>query len=273
MMLKHFPLTSVFAFCIGISPVFGQASTKKNPCEHVTITVTGEAKGKPDLMVLELASEATAGNAGDALSQCRSKADKACEAIVALRIQGAEVIREMYEFSSPTAGTPYGMMQSASTPAGTKASQIIKVKVRLGEAINTKTLAETISRVLDAANKAGVGFRPPPAWQAQVTGQAAASPVTYVLEDATALRMKAIDDCLAKVAQIKNALANSGMKPGKIVGIEYNQTDVTCMTNPWMAVAAGATRESASATSTSPNEITVRITLNLRFSFQELTGH
>lgn len=268
-MLKHSLLMAAVAFCVGISSVLGQACAEKDPSGHITITVTGEAKGTPELMVLELASEATAGSASDALSQCKAKADVAFEAIVALGIQGAEVIREMYEFSSPTAGTPFSMMQSAPTPAGTKASQVIKVKVRLGEAIKTETLAETISQVLDAANKAGVGFSRAMAWRAQVTGEATSSPVTYVLEDATALRMKAVDDCLAKVAQIKSALANSGVKAGKLVGIGYHQGNATSMTNPWMALAGCAPPELASATSTSPTEITVRTSLNLRFSVQE----
>ena len=268
-MLKHSFFMAALALGVGISPILGQTMTERDPGEHVMITATGEAKGKPDLMILELAAEATAGNASDALSQCRSKADVACAAIAALGIQGAEVVREMYEFSSPTAGSPYGMMQPAPTPAGTKASQIIKVKVRLGDAIDSESLAKTIAQVLDAANKAGVGFRPAPAWQAQVTGRATSSPVTYVLEDATALRMKAIDDCLAKVGQIKSALARSGSKPGKLIRIAYAQNSATRMTNPWMAAAGGATSTSASANSNSPTEITVHATLNLRFSVQE----
>lgn len=268
-MLRHFLIVAAVVFCAGITPVLGQASAEKNSSEYVTLMVTGEAKGKPDLMILELASEATAGNASDALAQCRSKADAASEAIAALSIQGAEVIREMYDFSSPTANTPYGMMQSAPTPAGTRASQVIKVKVKLGEASNTETLARTISRILDAANKAGVGFGQAPAWQAQVTGRASTSSVTYMLEDATALRMKAIDDCLVKAAQIKTALANSGVKAGRLVGIGYHQANVTMLANPWMAGAGGATSDSESATSTAPNEITVRISLNVKFSIQE----
>ncbi len=267
-MLRHSLLMAVFGSCVSVSPVLGQASAEKNCGDHVSITVTGEATGKPDLMVLELVSDATAGNASDALSQCRSKADAASQAIAALSIQGAEVIREMYEFSSPTAASPYNMMQSVPTPAGTRASQIIKVKVRLAKARDTESLAKTISKVLDAANKAGVGFRQAAAWQAQVTGQGTTSAVTYVLEDASALRLKAIDDCLDRVAQIKSALANSGVDPGELVGIGYHQTSPIGMANPWMAVAGGASSKSDSATSTSPSEITVRTSLTLRFSVQ-----
>lgn len=268
-MLRHSLLTAAVASCVSISPVLGQTFAEKDSGEHVTITVTGEAKGKPNLMVLALVSEATAGNAADALSQCMSKADAASGAVAALGIQNAEVIREMYEFSSPTAATPYSMMAGAPTLAGMKASQLIRVKVRLGEASNTEALADTISQILDAANKAGVGFKQVATWQAQATGRATASPVSYVLEDATDLRMKAIDDCLGKVAQIKSALANSGVRPGKLIGIRYNQTNMASRSNPWMAVAADATSESKSATSTSPNEITVRTSLTLRFSVQE----
>lgn len=268
-MLRHSLLTAAVAVCVSYSPALGQTLAEKNPGEHITITVTGEAKGKPDLMVLELVSEATAGNASDALSQCKSKADLACEAVAALGIQNAEVIREMYEFSSPNAATPYNMMQSTPTLAGMKASQLIKFKLRLGEGSSTANLADTISQVLDAANKAGVGFRQAATWRAQVTGSATASPVHYVLEDATALRMKAIDDCLGRVAQIKSALANSGVKPGKLVGIGYHQTNMSSTANPWTAVAAGATCDSNSAMSTSPDEITLCTSLTLRFSVQE----
>jgi uncharacterized protein YggE len=87
-----------------------------------------------------------------------------------------------------------------------------------------------------------------------------------VLEDATDLRMKAIDDCLGKVAQIKNALANSGVRPGQLVSIGYDQKDMASRVNPWADVAGRTTSESASATSASPTEITVRTSLRLRFS-------
>lgn len=264
-MLKQLFLMAVLGSCVNVSQTVGQMPSDKSCGEHISITVTGEAKGKPEFLVLELVSEATAGNAIDALSQCKSKADAASEAIAALNIQGAQVIREMYQFSSPTAVSPYGMTQLASAPAGTRASQVIRFKASLALVSDIGPLATTISKVLDAANRAGVGFKQAPAWQTEISGPGTVSAVKYVLEDASALRLEAIDDCLNRVREIKSVFSTSGVDPGELVGIAYEQVDTSGMTAPWAI--AGPMPDSA--TSTSPTEVSVRASLTLRFRFRK----
>ena len=132
-----------------------------------------------------------------------------------------------------------------------------------------EALAETISQILDAANKAGVGFRQAAGWQAQVTGKVTTSAVTYVLEDASTLRMRAIEDCLARVAKVKDTLAKSGVSPGELVGIGYRQSGKSGSVNPWMMTMLDGGSKPDSATSKSPHEITVRTSLTLRFSVKK----
>ena len=187
----------------------------------MSIMVTGEAEGKPDTVYIELSAEATAGNSADALAQCRQKADAAVETIKALSIANAEVLRDMYSFSSLAQTSPYGMSQPMSVPLGTKVSQIIRVKLKMAEQNSPEVLATKILWVLDAANKAGVGFKQPDSLQAQMSGEGASRPVFYVLEDATQLQKQAIKNGIARAKEVKASLTGSGVKAGKLLGVTY----------------------------------------------------
>ena len=268
-MLNRVVLMAGLVVCGSVTPALGQVSEGVTPGRNLTITVTGKAKGKPDAMYIELASEATAGNAADAFQQCKQKADAAAKAIAALKNPDSQVLRKMYEFSSPTAGNPYGVMQPTAAPAGTKVTQVIEVKVKMGDARAIDQLAATISRVFDAANKAGVGFRQASPWPVQVSGQAANAPVKYVLEDATALRKAAIADSVRMAGQVKEALAKSSVTGGKLLGVRYSKLGVTDQAALWATIAAGsATTDQKSATSLSPEEVTVSCSLTFTYEVE-----
>jgi uncharacterized protein YggE len=252
----------------GMAPVLGQVYATVSPGENLRISVTGYAKGSPDTMHIELASEATAGNAADAFQQCKQKADGAANAIAALKIPGCQVLRQMYEFSSPTAGSPYTVLQPTAAPAGTKVSQVITVKVRMGDASDMDGLAQTISQVFDAANKAGVGLKQASAWEAQLTGQAAASPVKYVLEDATALRKQAIADALADANEMKDGLIASGIGVGRLVGVAcYQDGAAGAIVWPQSTLGKNLLGEK-SASSGTPEEVVVRCSLTLTYELE-----
>jgi len=265
-MVKHLALPVGLALCAGFSPVLGQVCAQTNAEENLTITVTGEAKGTPDTMYIGLASEATAGNAADAFQQCKQKADAAVKAIGALGVPNSEIIREMYEFSSATAASLYSIVQPAAAPAGTRVSQVIEVKVKIEEGAAADDLAEIISRVLDAANKAGVGFKQPTIWQAQVTGQGTVTPISYILEDATPLRKQAVADSLSKAAEIKDALAKSGVKAGKLLGVGYVQAGQSQAAVYWPVASLDMDKlGDKAASSSSPERVTVRCSLSYTY--------
>lgn len=271
--MLHHPVIAVgLALCAALSPAFGQvcATPDSGTSNNVTITVTGEAKGRPDTMYIDLASDATAGNAADAFQQCKQKADTAVAAITALAIPDSEITRKMYEFTSATAGAQYGFVQPTAAPAGTRAFQVIEVKIQLGQETEAADLASTISRVLDAANKAGVAFKQPTPWQAQFTGEATVSPVRYVLEDATDVRDKAIADSFAKASQLKATMAESGMKMGKLVGVQYAQTAMTGSVASWATIVGASWAPSQkAASSSSPDEVTVNCTLTFTYDVEQ----
>ncbi len=268
-MLDRLVLTIGLVLCAGFNPALGQVCAHTNPGENLTITVTGEAKGKPDTMYIELASEATAGNAVDAFQQCKQKADAAANAIAAMKIPNSEVLRDMYEFSSPTAGNPYAVMQPTATPSGTRVSQAIKVKVQMGDPSSMDELAETISQVFDAANKAGVGLQQASPWGAQVMGRTAVGPVKYVLEDATVLRKKAIADALQKANEMKDNLIASGLSAGRLVGMTYSQVGQTGAIALWQGATLGKdVLGEESASSTTPKEVTVRCSLVFTYKIE-----
>lgn len=269
-MMKCFVLISGVVLFGDMTSVSGQVYTGTLHGEHLTITVTGEATGKPDTMYVTLAAEATAGNAADAFQQCKQKADAAAKAIEDLKIPNSKVVRQMSEFSSPTAGNPYGLPQPSAVPSGTKVSQILKVKVALDEQLAMDELAAIVSRVLDTANKTGVGFNRMPQWQAQVSGQTTVSPVTYVLEDATALRKRAIADSLSKAREIRGTLATAGVKAGKLIGVAYDQTPQGQWPVFWATVGADPQRVDGkeSAVSSSPGKVTVYCSVSYTYEVE-----
>jgi len=202
--------------------------------------------------------------------RCKKKADAAVKAINDLKIPNSKILREMYEFSSPAAANPYGVPQPAAVPAGTRVSQVLKLKVALDKGAGMDKLAGIVSRVLDAANKAGVGFKQMSQWQMQVTGRTTVTPVTYVLEDATALRKKAVADSLSKAGAIKGALAASGVKAGKLVGVAYAQPPQGQWAVAWQTAVAGAQmRDGKSAVSSSPEEVTVYCSMSYTYEVEQ----
>lgn len=268
-MMKRVVLIAGLVVCGGITSAVAQVCAGAAKGENVTITATGEAKGRPDTMYVTLAAEAIAGNATDAFQQCKQKSDAAAKAIVDLKVPNSEVVREMYEFSSPAAGNPYGMAQPSAVPAGTKVSQVLKVKVALNKKVAMDKLAEIVARVLDAANKTGVGFKQRSQWPVQVTGQTTVTPVTYVLKDATALKKRAVADSLSKASEIKETLARSGVKAGKLIGVAYAQTLQGQWPAFWQAASANAQQPDAkSAVSSSPEEITVRCSITYTYEVE-----
>lgn len=269
-MMKRVALIAGLVVCGGITSAVAQVCAGAANGENVTITATGEAKGRPDTMYVTLAAEAIAGNAADAFQQCKQKADAAAKAIVDLKVPNSEVVREMYGFSSPDTGNPYGMLQPSAVPAGTKVSQVLKVKVALNNTVAMDKLAETVAGVLDAANKTGVGFKQMSQWQAQVSGQPTITPVTYVLEDGTALRRKAVADSLSKANEIKGTLATSGVKAGKLIGVAYSQGTQSQWPAFWQAALAESTKpDSKSAVSSSPEEITVYASMTYTYEVEQ----
>ena len=124
----------------------------------LSITVMGKSTGQPDTMKITLSSSGTAGTASDALQQCTQKTDSAVKAVQELGIDNMNVEVSMCQFSSPAAAASYMMQQVPSTPSGTMATQAIVVKVANIRTKDKGELAAIVVRVLDAANKVGVGI-------------------------------------------------------------------------------------------------------------------
>lgn len=248
----------------------GEAGSKGLPERTITVTVTGQASAKPNAMHIRLVSQATAGTASDALKQCKKKADSAVQAIKALSIKDSAVERKMYEFSHPSSGNPYVMRQPAVQTAGTKVSQAIEFKLRGIQGKKQEELAATIAKVLDAANKAGVGLAEVSAFQARVTGGGEAVGVRYALEDATPLREKALKDALNRSKVALANLEKSGVKIGKLKSIAYNSQSVLGAAGLYLALGLGEKRkEEKAAYSSSPQEVTASVPLSLAYEIKD----
>jgi uncharacterized protein YggE len=93
--------------------------------------------------------------------------------------------------------------------------------------------------------------------------------VKYVLEDATALRKKAVADALQKANEMKDNLIASGLSAGRLVGIKYSQRGQTGAIAMWPGSTPGKDvlgKESAS--STTPEEVAVRCSLVFTYKIE-----
>lgn len=232
-----------------------------------SITATGEAKGSPDVMRIELVSEATAGNASDAFRQCKEKADAAAKAIDAMQIPGSQLTRTMYEFSSP-ATDPISSVRPLAGPAGTRVSQVLRVIVKIDGKSKPENLAETVSRVFDAANKSGVGMKQG-GRREQILGEGTPA-VTYVLQDVRPLAKLAIADAFQKAEEIKGSLVASGASPGTLVGIDFRQMEEMMTSRRASLDSDGLDRKAA--VSSSPEAVTVTRSLVFRYRVERPKG-
>ena len=222
----------------------------------LSITVMGKSTGQPDTMKITLSSSGTAGTASDALQQCAQKTDSAVKAVQELGIDNMDVEVSMCQFSSPVAAASFMMQQVPSAPSGTTATQSIIVKVANIRTKDKGELAAIVARVLDAANKAGVGLSQTN-MQAAMQGMSN-NPVAYTLADASELRAAALKDAMEKMASRKELFEKSGMKIGRLLSVN-DSTVVASGMNVWQQYldANNASREDGSVSSTDPEKVTV----------------
>ena len=242
------------------------------PCgqRRVRIAVTGEASAPPDVARVELAAEATAGNAEDALTQCQSKADAAVAEINALGLEGTEITRDMYRFTSPTTQDSFSMSTPTTAPMGTRTMQRIKVDIPLEAPVDQGALARTIARILQSGNKVGVGIAGGGAGRDYFPRDEDISPVSFVVLDATALYDAALQDAVARAADLKEHLAGLGMKPGALAGVAASEGVSRCG-EIWFPGRpdTGSSAVRKEATSRRPEEVVVRRSLALHYELAE----
>jgi uncharacterized protein YggE len=233
----------------------------------VTVSTLGEAVGAPDTMVVTLFAEATSGNASDALQQCTDKTAAATAGIEGLNLSGAVVAAKMITFANASSGDPFGLGGMNPPPTGTTVSQVITVKVPLARPVNRGALSSTISAILDAANKVGVGLGSPSSAERDFMGEPKVGAIQYVLEDATALRAAALKDAFARTADVRAQLGASGVKVGKLIDVNYYQDDGP---SEWMPFSdLSGSQAAPSPSSTSPETVYVHARLTCVYALVE----
>ena len=236
----------------------------------LTISVKGEATGKPDTMHVTFTALSTAETATDALKQCKSKSDAATTAINHLEIKNLVVQKDAYDFSTPGADNIYQAVQRTTPPSGITVSQTINVSIRKIEDMSNDKIAETVAILFDAAKRSGVGFAQPASLQASLTGQDAPKAVHFSLTKATAVKGEAIRDALEKAKSIKNKFQESGLNVGELVAVKFNQQDMVASSNIWgQILSQQQNKKSARATSESPDGVTLDCSLTVSYDINK----
>jgi len=236
------------------------------PAERtVTVNATGLATARPDTMYVRFVSEAGADAAAEALKECRKNAEEAAKAVAALNVENAAVERKMYRFGGAESAMRLGGRDQGEAGGKARVAQLIEVRIGKIQGKKQEELAETLARVIDAATKAGVELAD--SLHERMTGEAGPAAVEYALEDASALREKALKDALAKA---KATLEGLGLKVGRLKSVDCSAREALENPAAWMGAApAQGPREAKAAFSSSPDEVAVTASVTVTHEIGE----
>jgi uncharacterized protein YggE len=261
-------MSTWYALLVGVAVgccLAGEARPGEPAERTVTVSATGQATARPDTMYVRFIAEGSADAAAEALKECRKNAEEAAKAIAALNVENAAVERKMYRFGGAESAIRFGARDGAEAGAKARVAQLLEVKVRKIQGKKQEELAEVLAKVIDAAAKAGLELAD--ALHERMTGEVGPAAVEYALEDAGALREKALKDALARA---KATLESLGLKVGKLKSVDCNARELAESPALWAGTAsARGPKEEKAAFSASPDEVTVTATLTVTHEISE----
>jgi uncharacterized protein YggE len=268
----------------------GLARAADNP--GITVSATGEAKAKPTQVELNLTAAGSAELAGDAMVKYRDALRRMTSAFEALKMENLEVTEQGLSYSEANSAGQAAALAAfggGTAPAAKPQVQIsrgLQLVLKQIEQLPEQALMEKIARILDTAKDSGASQGAPAnARMAMImasmgVGQSGDLGVTFVVEDADAVRQRAYEDAFAQARARAQRLASlAGVKLGPVLSVEEDapspaqDKDQASMQMRMLATiygmaSSGQEAESSRITSDKYEEIPVRVALRVRFAIE-----
>lgn len=277
---------AIWAVCAGIlSPLSLAAAADE---AGITVTGTGEAAARPNRVELDLSVAGSAELTGDALVEYTDAMRRATEAFDGLKLDNLTVEQRTVEFTRGAEGNSQQAMLMAAAGGGDGTA--IKPEVGISRSLRVvladigelpeDELMETIGRLLDAAQDAGVsvGGSSNDSLLAQLNGMntSPTSVATFVADNAEDTREQAYQRAFdAAKARAERLAALAGGTLGQVVSIEESAAEASedddeglqvQMMKAIYGIGGGAAEQDGRLTSKKWGDIPIRVSLRVRFA-------
>ena len=252
----------------------------------ITVSGTGEVKGKPNSVEFELRTGGTAELTGDAIVKYRDTKRRTLEAFQKLKLKNLQLEEKGVGLAS--AGGPAQQVvfaQPGAAPAAKPQVEIartVRVVLRDIGGMSEEELMDTIGRILDTAHDAGAAIGGASdsgaSLLARMYGQQMSSPMaTFVLDNAATLREQAYDQAMKEARARANRLATlANVKLGPVLSVQEQQIVAANETSAQMqlmmtmyGIRDSGGKDDLRLTSDKFADIPVRVSLQVLFGIEK----
>jgi uncharacterized protein YggE len=246
----------------------GDAST-------ITVSGSGEAKGRPTVVEMGATVSGEAELAADAVVKFKDARRRAVKAIEDLKLPALTIESRGFTLSQGMDPNQQQMMMRGQVATNVKSRVLVTEPLRLiirgVDKMKDEELMNTVLKVIDAGKDAGLTVGPPAPtnyYQYQMMmnrGETNTGIATFKIENATDLReqayAKAIENARAKAERLAKL---SGVKLGRVVSVQDGATPQ----NPNQVVYAGYFPGQGGGEAELASPVAGDITLNVRLTVQ-----
>lgn len=202
--------------------------------DGITVSASGEVKGKPTVVEIGATVSAEAELTADAIVKYKEAKKKGVDAINNLKMPNVSI--ESNGFTVNAAMDQQQQMRiMQGMPGGTAAKQKVEVSEQMkltikdADKIDPDKLMDTLLKVIDTGKDAGLVIGPPPAtnyyeMQIRMASGRGSSMVLFKLGDITQLKEQAYKEAMDSAnAKAKRLAELAGVKLGRVVAVQEGQ--------------------------------------------------
>ncbi len=203
-----------------------------NADEGITVSASGEVKGRPTVVEIGATVSGEAELTADAIMKYREARKKGIDAINKLKLPNVSVESSGYAVNS--AVDPQQQMRMMQGMGGgnqlkqkVQVTEQMKLTIKDADKMEPEKLMDTILKVIDAGKDAGLVMGPPPAtnyyeMQIRMASGNGNSMVLFKLGDITKLKEEAYKDAMDS-AKAKRLAELAGVKLGRVLSVQEGQ--------------------------------------------------
>jgi uncharacterized protein YggE len=258
----------------------------------IVVSGTGEIQARPTHVEIELTAAASAELTGDAIVKYQDSLRRTLAAFEGLKFKNLDVEQRGLSIASGVGNAAVNaqVMNAAGRAGGaalkpqTDISRSLRLVLRGIKDLPEAELMETISKLLDTAKDCGAVVGPQNANSAMITrmigvGQASNPVLTFVADDADALREQAYEQAFAQAEARARRLAKlAKVELGPVIAVEETIEPAEAVATPERIVSTVYGLKDSQKpvdhrlTSDKLGDIPVRINLRVRFAIAEKGG-